>query len=74
MCENMKFISSVDQDILRVSKANEWDILFHTRDKFGISKHPCIVLFIISTRNYYRKEVLPERDRLEKISPIAPQK
>ena len=36
---------SVDQDILYkyITKANEGDILFNTRDKF----HPCIVLFII---------------------------
>ena len=33
MCGNMKFISSVDQDLSRVSKANEWDILFNTRNK-----------------------------------------
>ena len=47
ICGNMKFISSVDQDISQVSKANEWDILFNTRNKFRISKHSCIVLFII---------------------------
>ena len=32
ICGNMKFISSVDQDISRVSKTNEWDILFNTRN------------------------------------------
>ena len=31
---DMKFISSVDQDISQVSKANEWDILFNTRNNF----------------------------------------
>ena len=31
---NMKFISSADQDISRVSKANESDILFNTRNNF----------------------------------------
>ena len=36
MCRNMKFISSVDQDISQVSKANEWDILFNTRNNFGL--------------------------------------
>ena len=44
--ENMKFISSVEQDISRVSEANEWDILLSTRNKFHISKHPCNILFI----------------------------
>ena len=47
---NMKFILSVDQDISRVSKANERDILFNTRNKFHISNiHACmyIVLFTI---------------------------
>ena len=39
----MEFISSVDQDISRASEANEWDILFNTRNKFHISKHPCIL-------------------------------
>ena len=34
MCGNMKFISSVDQGILRVSKADEWDALFNTRNNF----------------------------------------
>ena len=28
----MKFISSVEQDISRVSEANEWDILLSTRN------------------------------------------
>ena len=30
----MKFTSSVDQDISQVSKANEWNILFNTRNNF----------------------------------------
>ena len=34
----MKFISGVDQDISRTSKANKWDILFNTRNGFHISK------------------------------------
>jgi hypothetical protein len=44
---NTKFISSVEHDISQVSAANEWDIMFNTRNKSGISKHPCIILFII---------------------------
>ena len=50
MCGKMKFISSVDKDIPQVSKANaEWDNLqvFNTRNKFHISKHPCIILLIM---------------------------
>lgn len=43
MCGNVKFISNVDQDISPVSKANKWDILFKTRNKFLISKHLCIL-------------------------------
>ena len=46
---NMKYISSVEQDISRVSEANEWDILLSTRNKFHISKHPCNILFISET-------------------------
>ena len=30
----MEFISSVDQDMSRVNKANKWDILFNTRNNF----------------------------------------
>jgi hypothetical protein len=44
---NTRFISSVEHDIPRVSAANEWDIMLNTRNKSGISKHPCIFLFII---------------------------
>ena len=33
--------------ISSVSAANEWDIMFNTRNKSGISKHPCIFLIII---------------------------
>ena len=47
LCWKFKFILSVDQGISQVSNANERDILFNARNKFHISKHPCIVLFII---------------------------
>ena len=47
MLGNTRFISCVEHDISRVSAANEWDIMFNTRNKSGISKHPCIFLFII---------------------------
>ena len=40
MSGNMKFILSVDQDISRVSKTNECDILFKTTNEFHISKYP----------------------------------
>ncbi len=46
---NMNFISSVEQDISRVSEANECDILLSTRNKFHISKHPCNILLISET-------------------------
>jgi hypothetical protein len=42
VCRNTRFISSVEHDISQVSAANEWDIMFNTRNKSGISKHPCI--------------------------------
>ena len=44
---NTGFILSVERDISRVSAANEWDIMFNTRNKSGISKHTCIILLII---------------------------
>ena len=46
---NTRFISSVERDISRVSAASEWDIMFNTRNKSGISKQTCIILFIIQT-------------------------
>ena len=50
----MKFISNVDQDISRVSKASELvDILFNTRNKFYISAHPCLILFIVYIKIAY---------------------
>ena len=51
---NMKFILSVEQDISRVIKMNEWDILLSMRNKFHISKHPCNILFISET---FAKEI-----------------
>ena len=57
----MKFISSVDQDIsARVSKANEWDILFNTKNNFIF---PSIhVLFCL----LYKKIILlPHKNRAE---------
>jgi hypothetical protein len=35
---NTRFISRVEHDISRVSAANEWDIMFNTRNKYSISK------------------------------------
>ena len=46
MCGNVKYISNDQLDILRVSKVNEWDILFNNLNKFHISKHSCIVLLL----------------------------
>ena len=37
----MKFISSVEQDISRVSEANEWDILLSTRNKENLNFYCC---------------------------------
>ena len=58
---NMKCILGVEQDISRVSEANEWDILLSTINKFHISKHPCNILFISETftkknLNFYCKQ------------------
>ena len=45
---NTRFISSVEHDISRVRNIMfNRDIMFNTRNKPGISKHPCIFLFII---------------------------
>ena len=47
VCGNMKLISSVHQDISRVSKANEWYILFNTRNNFIFPNMPCIINCIV---------------------------
>ena len=52
MCANMKFILSVEQDISRVSKANELDILCNTRNKFHIFKHPSMYSSVNYTKHY----------------------
>ena len=52
MCGNMKFISSVDQDISRVSKANEWDILFNTRNNFIFPKSMYCSVYYIKKESY----------------------
>jgi hypothetical protein len=41
-----RFISRVEHDISLVRCAHSWDIMFNTRNKSGISAHPCIILYI----------------------------
>ena len=43
---NTRFISRVKHDISLVRCAHSRDITFNTRDKSGISAHPCIILYI----------------------------
>ena len=40
---NTRFISRVQHDISLVRCAHSWDIMFSTRNKSGISAHPCIM-------------------------------
>jgi hypothetical protein len=47
MLGNTRFISRVEHDISLVRCAHSWDIMFNTRNKSGISAHPCIILYII---------------------------
>ena len=42
-----EIISRVEQDMSLVRFAHSWDILVNTRHKFHISKHPCIILYIV---------------------------
>jgi hypothetical protein len=51
---NTRFISRVEHDISLVRCAHSWDIMFNTRNKSGISAHPCIILYIISSRRNKR--------------------
>jgi hypothetical protein len=50
MLGNTRFISRVEHDISLVRCARSWDIMFNTRNKFGIAAHPCIILYIIKTQ------------------------
>jgi hypothetical protein len=47
MLGNTRFISRVEHDTSLVRCAHSWDIMFNTRNKSGISAHPCIILYII---------------------------
>ena len=42
-----EIISHIEQDISLVRFAHLWDILVNTRNKFHISAHPCIILYLI---------------------------
>jgi hypothetical protein len=44
---NTIFISRVEHDISLVRCAHSRDIMFNTRNKYGISAHPCIILYLI---------------------------
>jgi hypothetical protein len=46
---NTRFISRVEHDISLVRCAHSWDIMFNTRNKSGISAHPCIILYLSQT-------------------------
>jgi hypothetical protein len=56
MCAwNSRFISRVEHDISLVRCAHSWYIMFNTRNKSGISAHPCIILYEWTVTNYKRK-------------------
>ena len=56
MLENVKYISRVEQDILVLVRfAHSWDILVNTRNKFQISAHSYIILYLIFIINNVRK-------------------
>ena len=42
-----EIISRVEQDISLVRFAHSSDILVNTRNKFQISAHPCIILYLL---------------------------
>ena len=50
--------SRVEQDISLVRFAHSWDILVNTRNKFHISTHPCIILYLMN--EYYMINLLTE--------------
>ena len=46
-----EIISRVEQDISLVRFAHSWDILVNTWNKFHISAHPCIILYLLDVVN-----------------------
>ena len=52
---NTRFISRVEHDISLVRCAHSWDIMFNTRNKSGISAHPCIILYITNLETVANK-------------------
>ena len=42
-----EIISRVEQDISHVRFARSWDILVNIRNKFHISEHPRIILYVM---------------------------
>ena len=46
MLANMKLFLVLNKDISLVCFAHSWDILVNTRNKFHISTHPCIILYL----------------------------
>ena len=52
MFGNAKFISRVEQDISLVRFAHLRDILVNTRNKFHISSHPGIILYLIQGEHF----------------------
>ena len=45
---NTRFISRVKRNISLVRCAHSRDITFNTRNKSGISAHPCIILYLFN--------------------------
>jgi hypothetical protein len=41
------FLVLNNYDISLVRCAHSWDIMFNTRNKYGISAHPCIILYLV---------------------------
>ena len=50
---NTRFISRVEHDISLVRCAHSLDIMFNTRNKFSISVHPCIILYLYFIAEHY---------------------
>ena len=56
-----EIISRVEQDISLVRFAHLWDILVNTRNKFHISAHPCIILYLLMKQHIiFVKEITPD--------------
>ena len=54
-----EIVYRVEQDISFVHFAHSWDILVNTWNKFHISAHPCIILYLLYDDGVIFRNIFP---------------